>query len=133
MLHTAISDGIHKTFDLYDKSRYIFNISWYQGYFLQNPSAQNTKFQQVLLKGKALQINEMQNAYTDAMPVFNKVLKPQFAYSKEQGMPSVVYVDDTLLGGDTFEECQDNVSSTFTSLVDLCFYIHPKKSLFTPT
>ena len=67
------------------------------------------------------------------MRVFNKVLKPPFAYLKEQGLSSVVYVDDTLLGGDTFEECQDNVFSTFTCLEDLDFYIHPEKSIFTPT
>ena len=48
-------------------------------------------------------------------------------------MSTVVYVDDTLLGGDTFEECQDNVFSTLTCLEDLGFYIHLKKSIFTPT
>ena len=42
-------------------------------------------------------------------------------------------MDDTLLGGDTFEECQDNVVSTPTCFDDLGFYIHPEKSIFTPT
>lgn len=45
----------------------------------------------------------MPNGYTDTTPVFNKVLKPQFAYLREHGMSSVVYVDDTLLGGNTFD------------------------------
>ena len=40
-------------------------------------------------------------------------------------------MDDTLLGGDTFEECQENVFSTLTCLEDLGFYIHPEKSIFT--
>ena len=61
------------------------------------------------------------------MRVFNKIRKPTFAYLREQGLPSVVHVDDTLLGGDTFEECQDNVFSTLTCLDDLGFYIHPEK------
>ena len=51
----------------------------------------------------------MSNGYVDVMWVFNKVLKPSFSYLIEQGLFSVVYVNDTLLGTDTFEECQDNV------------------------
>ena len=71
--------------------------------------------------------------YVDAMPFFNKVLKPPFAYLREQRLSSVVYVDDTLLGGDTFEACQDDIFSTLKCLDDLGFYIHPEKYIFTPT
>ena len=91
------------------------------------------KFLKFLLKGKARQFNAMPNWYVDAMWVFNKVLKPPFAYLRQQGLSSVLYGDDKLLGGDTFEECQDNVFSTLTCLEDLGFYIHPEKSIFTPT
>ena len=86
-----------------------------------------------LLKVKALHFNAMHNGYIDGMLVFNKVLKPLFAHEREQRLSSVVYVDDTLLGGETFEECQDNVFSTLTCLDDLGFYIHPEKSILTPT
>ena len=48
------------------------------------------------------------------MRVFNKVLKPPFVYLREQRLSSVVYVDDALLGGDTFEERQDNVLNTLS-------------------
>ena len=91
------------------------------------------KFRKFLFKGKAHQFNAMPNGYIDTMRAFNKALKPTFAYLRQQGLSSVVYVDDTLLGSDTFEECQDIVFSTFTCLEDLGFYIHPEKSIFTPT
>ena len=92
------------------------------------------KFLKFLLKGKALQFNAIPNGYVDAnVWVFNKVLQPPFAYLREQGLSSVVYVDDTLLRGDTFEECQDNIFSTLTCLEDLGFYIHPEMSFFTLT
>ena len=90
------------------------------------------KFLKFLHKEKAFQFNARPNGYIDAMQIFNKVLKPPFAYLRGQGLSSVVYVDDTLLGGDTFEECQDNVFSTLTCLDDLGFYMHPEKSIFTP-
>ena len=91
------------------------------------------KFLIFLLKGKAFQVNAIPNGYVDAMRLFSKILKPSFVYLREQGFPSVVYVDDTLLGGDTFEECQDNVFSILTCLDDLGFYIHPEKSIFILT
>ena len=55
---------------------------------------------------KKIQFNVMPNVYIDGTQVFNKVLKPPFDYLREQALSSVVCVDDTLLGSDTFEECQ---------------------------
>ena len=74
----------------------------------------------------------MSNGYIDAVWVFNKVLKSQFAYLRKQGLPSLVYVNDTLLASDTFEEYQDNVLRSLTCLEDLSFYIHPESFIFTP-
>ena len=45
----------------------------------------------------------------DAMRVFTKLLKPVFATLREQGYESVIYVDDSLLQGDTYQECLDNI------------------------
>ena len=100
-------------------------------YFVPVPKT-HQKFLKFLLKRKATQFNAMPNGYVDAMRVYYKILKPPFANLRDQGLPSVVYVDDTLLGGDTFEKFQDNVVSTLTCLDDLGFYIHPEKSIFTP-
>ena len=75
----------------------------------------------------------MPNGYIDVMQDFNKVIKPPFTYVREQGLSSVVDVDDVLLGCDPFEEYQDNVFSTVTYLMDLGFYIHPEKPTGTPT
>lgn len=86
-----------------------------------------------MLKEKALQFKAIPNGYKDAMQVFNKVLKAPFAYLREQGLSSDGYVDDTLLGNDTFEGCQDNFFSTLTCLEDLVFYINQEESIFTST
>ena len=87
------------------------------------------KFLKLLLKGKLLQFNAMPNGYVGTM----WVLKAPFVYLREQRLSSIIYVDDTLLEEDTSEECQDNVFSTLTCLEDLDFYIHPEKSIFTPS
>ena len=75
----------------------------------------------------------MPNGYLDAMRVFTKILKPPLSCLREQGHSSVIYVDDSLLAGDTYKDCLDNVHETKLLLEGLCFHNHPKKSVFLPT
>ena len=51
----------------------------------------------------------MPNGYINPMRVFTNSLKPSFCYLREQVYSSVIYVDDTLLVGDTYAECNDNI------------------------
>ena len=80
-----------------------------------------------------LQFRAMPNGYCDAMRVFTKLLKPVFATLRENGFESVIYVDDSLLQGDTFEECFENIEVTLNCLQELGFVIHPVKSVLSPT
>ena len=54
----------------------------------------------------------MPNGYIDAMRIFCKLPKPVFASLHELGYESSVYVDDSLLLAQTFQECFDNVLAT---------------------
>ena len=49
------------------------------------------------------------------------------------GFESVIYVDDSLLQGDTAMECQDNVLATLDALQMLGFIVHHSKSTFIAT
>ena len=62
-----------------------------------------------------------------------KLLKPVFASLNELGYELSVYVDDSLLLAQTFQECFDNVLATISLLQELGFVIHPTKSIFVPT
>ena len=75
----------------------------------------------------------MPNGYSDAMRTFTKLLKPPFSLLRRKGHVSVVYVDDTLLQGDTYQECYENTSCTIALLQSLGFTIHPEKSVLFPT
>ena len=72
----------------------------------------------------------MPNGFRDIMRVFNKILEPPWGYLRERGLFSVAYLDDTLLGSDTFLECKHKVTPILTYLADLGFFIHPDKSIF---
>ena len=75
----------------------------------------------------------MSNGYSDTMRVFTNVLKPAFSYLREIECLSVVYVDDSYLQGETFEECLQNITETVKLLQSLGFSIHPEKSVLKPT
>ena len=44
--------------------------------------------------------------------VINKQLKPPVSTLRKQGFPSVIFVDDSYLQGNTETECEDNVQAT---------------------
>ena len=69
----------------------------------------------------------------NAMQIFNKLLKPVFASLHELGYESSVYVDDSLLLTQTFQERFDNALATISMLRELAFAIHLTKSIFVPT
>ncbi|XP_066923425.1 uncharacterized protein [Clytia hemisphaerica] len=85
-------------------------------------------------KGKAYRFEVIPNGYVDdAMRVFTKILKPVFAHLKERGHSSVIYVDHSLLKGDSYEECLESIEATRLLLESLGFYVHYDKSILTPT
>ncbi len=84
-------------------------------------------------EGASYQFEAMPNGYVDAMRVFTKLLKPAFSHLRGKYLESVIYVDDSLLQGDTFEECMDNIIQTLALLEGLGFVIHPIKSVLIPT
>ena len=75
----------------------------------------------------------MTNRYSDAVGVSTKALKPGFSYRREIGYLSVVYVDDSYLQGETFEECLQNITEIVKLLQSLGFTIHPEKPLLKST
>ena len=75
----------------------------------------------------------MPNAYIDVMQIFNELLKAVFISLHELGYELSVYVDDSLLLVQTFEEWFDNVLSTILLLKELGFVMHRTNSIFVPT
>ena len=91
------------------------------------------KYLKFMWKAKPYQFEAMPNGYLDAMRIFAKLMKPVFSTLRKMGFVSILYVDDTLLYGDTFAECKENVRATLEMLQDLGFIVHSEKSVFEPT
>lgn len=65
--------------------------------------------------------------------IFTKIMKEVMAFLRRQGHKSVIYLDDILCIGDSFEECTQNVHETLRLLQCLGFVINHDKSSLTPT
>ena len=75
----------------------------------------------------------MPNGYGPAIRIFTKISKISIFILREKGFLSVVYVDDSYLQGNDYEDCFSNVLKTIEILRSLGFTIHPEKSKFIPT
>lgn len=61
--------------------------------------------------------------------VFTKLLKCAFPELRKRGFINTGYIDDSLLQGDTYEECEENILQTAKLFDELGFTVHPKKFL----
>ena len=91
------------------------------------------KYVRFIREGKIYQFLAMLNGYTDAIQIFNKLVKPVFVYLYKLCYESSVYIDNTLLLAQTFEECFDYVLTTISLSQELGFVIQPTKSICTNT
>jgi len=65
--------------------------------------------------------------------VFTKLLKVVYSALLGAGHLSSGYIDDSCRQGETFQECHVNVVDTTTMFMRLGFFVHPEKSIFTPS
>ena len=59
-------------------------------------------------------------------------MKVVYSHLRQRGHALSGYIDDILLQGDTYQECQNNINDTLL-LMDSCgLTVHTKKSVITP-
>lgn len=64
--------------------------------------------------------------------LYTKLMKPVVSFLRNKNFSSVVYLDDWLLFGDTYEDCLSNVNCTVEILEKLGFIINKQKSSLVP-
>ena len=131
--HHFKMDSLHQAIHMIRPGCYLASIDIKDAFYSVPIHFQHKKFLKFMWKGKAYQFEVMPNGYIDAMRIFTKILKPAFSHLREEGHTSIIYVDDSLLGGDTYAECLDNVHATMNLLQQLGFVIHPVKSVLIPS
>ena len=96
-----------------------------------NDDSQN--FLKFKWQGKLYKFTAFPNGLACCPRLFTKLLKPVMAYLHQSGFLSTVFIDDTMLFGNTVEECIKNVISSLNLFEKLGFVVHPEKSVLSPT
>ena len=95
--------------------------------------SQFQKYLKFKWKGATYQFVCFPNGLAICPQKFTKLLKPVFAHLRNQGHISVVFIDDSWLKSDQYNDCVANIVETLCLLDKLGFTIHPEKSVLTPT
>ncbi|XP_066586787.1 uncharacterized protein [Prorops nasuta] len=85
------------------------------------------KFKEVLYQFTCLPFGLCSSPY-----VFTKLMKPVISHLRELGFLSVIYLDDILCIGESFEDCLRNVRASIKTLESLGFLINYEKSKLVP-
>lgn len=129
--HFKIED--HKTvLKSITKDCYMATIDLTDAYYLIPVREEDRIFLRFFFEGVLYQFCVLPFGLSSAPYVFTKILKPLFAGLREEGLVSVVYLDDILLLGDSLQDCKMNVGQTVKLLEFLGFLINYKKSQLSP-
>ena len=75
------------------------------------------------------QYTALSNGLSSAPRIFTKIAEVLFTELRKKGFINHSYLDDSLLIGDTLDECQNNVASMIDYSGNAGFVIHPEKSV----
>lgn len=126
-------ESLQSAMRLMKKHAYMVSIDLRDAYYAINVSPEFRKYLRFIWKGQLYQFTCMPNGLSNAPRKFTKLLKPVFKLLRSKGFLSVVYLDDSYLQGQTFQQCLLNMCETKALLTDLGFLINYDKSILLPT
>ncbi|XP_057339462.1 uncharacterized protein LOC130676967 [Microplitis mediator] len=117
----------------------LLELDWFMGtidlkdaYFLVPVWQSHRKFLRFIFKEQIFEFVCLPFGLSSSSHVFTKLMKPVISFLRLRGFYSVLYLDDFLCLGSTFEECAENLRVTIDLLERLGFIVNRKKSMLTP-
>lgn len=93
---------------------------------------QYRKYLRFKWKDKLFQYTCLPFGISCAPRLFTKIMKVPYSVLRKQGYVNVGYIDDSLLLGDTIQECNENITETVNMFTKLGFIINEEKSVLKP-
>ena len=103
--HHFKMESLKQAIHMVKPNSYLASIDIKDAFYSVPIHESHKKYLKFMWVGVPYKFDAMPNGYVDAMRIFTKLLKPVFSSLREDAYISVTYVDDSLLYGDTFEEC----------------------------
>jgi hypothetical protein len=126
-------ESIHTCTQLMKPHCFMGSIDLKDAYFSISIHIDHQKYLKFCWKNTLYKFTCLPQGLACAPRLFTKLMKPVFATLRERGHISSGYLDDSLLVGYSYGECQSNIVDTTTLLKNLGLYPHEDKSITTPT
>ena len=111
---------------------FMASIDFKDAYYSVPIAKQFRKFLRFQFDNRLFEFACLPNGLSSGPRIFTKLTKPLFATLREKGHLNTVYIDDSILFGDSMLECMQNVIDTVIAALKAGFVVHPDKSIFTP-
>lgn len=126
-------EDLRSAIKLMSKDCYMVTIDLKDAYYMINVAQLDRKFIRFQWKNILYEFTCVCFGQSTAPWLFTKLLRPVISKLRNMGFVSVIYLDDILLFGNTFEECQGNIQATISLLESLGFVINFTKSSLIPS
>ena len=91
------------------------------------------KYTRFIFMGQVMEYTSLPMGLTDSPRIFTRITKFVQSFLRKQGIECVFYIDDILLVGTTYEECERNVAVVMDLLRKLGFILNEKKCHLVPS
>ena len=119
--------------NLVSKDCYMSTIDWKNAYYSVPIHPSHRKYLRFMWNSKMYQYCAFPNGLSSAPRIFTKIAKVFFSQLRKNGYVSTSYIDDSLLFGETLEDCKENVTHTVRQSMLAGFMVHPEKSRLFPS
>ena len=131
--HKFKMETLKAVINLVTKNCYMASIDFKDAYYSVPIALQFRKFLRFQFGNRLFEFTCLPNGLTSGPRIFTKLTKPVFANLREKGHLNTIYIDDSIVFGESKEECFLNVRDTVEVSLDARFIVHPVKSIFEPS
>lgn len=130
--HHFKMDSLKTAINLMHKNCWFASLDLKDAYYSIGIEQSHRKYLRFRWKGVLYQYTCLANGLSPAPRIWTKVLKPVFSHLRKLGYTNCGFIDDSLLLGDTYVDCEENVEASCSLMDQLGLTIHPDKSVFIP-
>ena len=111
---------------------YFTSIDLKDAYFSVSIHPEFRKFFRFRFNEDLYEFVALPQGFKESPRIFTKLLKPILGFLRSQGHELVAYIDDSLIKGDSKEQCISTTKEAARLFDGLGFTVHPSKSSFEP-
>ena len=126
-------EGIQDVKTILKPSCYGAIVDLSDAYYHVKLSLNSRKYTRCIFDGQVLEYTSLPMGLTDSPRIFTRVTKFVQSFLRKQGIPVIMYIDDLLVLGNNFSECEAHVKIVVGLLRKLGFLLNEKKCQLVPS